>query len=566
MVALNDRYQRLILLTSIIGLYGYLPPTQAWMPVTTLTNPILERTPSPTLLTYQRERCRRLHESLSSWSMDDDRRPRRRQRRLPLQPSSVPPTSDTSLPLSTTANGSVLTAVMPPPPGTLWMSEWNVTNQCTPQRPLPLTMEDLASEACAAIVSTLTARPFSLQTANASVAASSRPRDHSVATHTLKQQQRLQQQQQSVPDTWSVSRDASRMGIELEGVEWLASHQGVSRQGALRQVSLRMAQQLAQAKTWQSHGTDTTVSIQQPHRPIALYFNSVQQALLASQELQFAKRYLQDSQQDSSHLTHITILCSSQGDDIPDTMKRPHGQFSHRQRMKIMERGACDVSRGLILVVQPTDYYDAAQPPGPAIGAIESLQRLVAHAALQGLATVVVSPRFLASHSWDSSMDPVPFTTTTTTTFYNNGGAELAQGSLPWVVRDFMPPIYSYCLMKPSPSLLFSLQHQQEQKQQQQRQYHSQRQRRPWLHHSWLAPHTRLVVQQSVLDDCTGTMGVDSLGTRCRAWNVYALHPESTDSSSWTTVVSNYVGSTCSAAGRPTRDIIHLMLMEYYQD
>ena len=71
--------------------------------------------------------------------------------------------------------------------------------------------------------------------------------------------------------------------------------------------------------------------------------------------------------------------------------------------------------RGLILVVQPTDYNDEYAPPGPAVNVWTALQALVASAAVEGLPVVCLTPQ--------SRHPPTP-----------------------WVLRDFLPPVLSWKL------------------------------------------------------------------------------------------------------------------------
>jgi hypothetical protein len=73
------------------------------------------------------------------------------------------------------------------------------------------------------------------------------------------------------------------------------------------------------------------------------------------------------------------------------------------------------ILRGLILVVQPTDYNDEYAPPGPAVNVWTALQQLVAAAAVEGFSVVCLSPQ--------SRHPPTP-----------------------WVLRDFVPPVLSWTL------------------------------------------------------------------------------------------------------------------------
>lgn len=271
-------------------------------------------------------------------------------------------------------------------------------------------------------------------------------------------------------------RDVGRLGIELDGIRYLMTDGSIDRDEcstekyqskhdsslddntfsvndmpfidkkqsrksieqesrALRRFSLVLASKLGVAP-WE--GLEETENVTMTARPVALFYSTVKQALLASKELQLLKQISKLENGDSSIYDHIQILCLGQ-DDIPHEMtdyakkngRRPWG--SSRQ----IGAGRVDPSRGIILIVQPTDFNKETEPPSPAINAVTQLQILLARASVVQIPAVVISPRL--TEQWLTGIEQSGYQKSST-----YGGIEPPKGPTPWILRDFIPPVFSW--------------------------------------------------------------------------------------------------------------------------
>jgi hypothetical protein len=225
----------------------------------------------------------------------------------------------------------------------------------------------------------------------------------------------------------------------------------------VRYAALLLAARLAQDIAWQPYeSTTSTTTLETPLspplppprlRPIAVYFNTVQQALAASQQLLQLKRvewhrHTMDATTTSTTKTRrrttttsrrpatvydsILIRCLCQGDSIPNEMLR---YYAHEEMENISnstipsdsfigtnDKGTSrsyrakksaarvDPTAGLLLIVQPTDYNTDFEPqPGPVLSAAQALQQLAMRASLEQLGMVLLSPRFVNYPATDCS-------------------------------------------------------------------------------------------------------------------------------------------------------------------
>jgi hypothetical protein len=225
-------------------------------------------------------------------------------------------------------------------------------------------------------------------------------------------------------------RDIGRIGLEIDGARYL--YRGETSGTAMRRVALELGAKLS-AAPWKGFECDADGGAA-TSRPVAIYFNTIKQSLIASQELLVLKRKTQEETGSSRRYENVTILCLQQDDGIPEHMhgtKRAHGA---------LVKGSIQPARGIIVVVQPTDYNSEFRPPGPSIGTVENLQRLVARAAVDELPVVVISPRFLANeHHVSGGWDQSGYQQSSA-----YGGAEPPKGPTPWLMRDFTPPVFSW--------------------------------------------------------------------------------------------------------------------------
>jgi hypothetical protein len=260
-------------------------------------------------------------------------------------------------------------------------------------------------------------------------------------------------------------KDAGRIGIEIDGASCLfrqgetaGDNSNVNNNrnnqlnaSAIRRVSLILAGKLAQSP-WKGYekaaasNNNSTSSTSSKGRQVAVYFNTIKQALTASHDLQLLKRIElynrgidSSSSSATSYYDNVRVLCLGQNEGIPQDMREQRGNGS--KKMAGLATGDIDPTKGLVLIVQPTDYNAEYRPPGPSVGTVEALQKLCASAAIEHVPTVVLSPRFLANEipysggSWDQSGFQQ-------SAIY--GGIEPPRGPTPWVMRDFSPPVFSW--------------------------------------------------------------------------------------------------------------------------
>ena len=181
--------------------------------------------------------------------------------------------------------------------------------------------------------------------------------------------------------------DMGRIGIELDwsvppsstttvtGTDDSSSQQD---QSTVRYASLILAGKLS---TYSFSNNLVTLSKQengktpqsQTLRPIAIYYNTVQQALVASRQLLQLKRLemfrLQQQHQYPSLLSmydtiHIRSLC--QDNDVPDALTNKIDRHDNKSMSRRLATGQIDPmtnSTGIILIVQPTNYNDEFHSP-----------------------------------------------------------------------------------------------------------------------------------------------------------------------------------------------------------
>jgi hypothetical protein len=224
--------------------------------------------------------------------------------------------------------------------------------------------------------------------------------------------------------------DAGRIGLEIDGAQTLFRPDVLTESSALRHISLILAAKLSSYKRRSNQNNPSTAV------PVAVYLNTVQQAIAATRTLS----HLQENacQHDQVDFKEIQIHCLGQThcNIIPIEM-RSNISVTHSELKKRLETGYVDSSRGWIIVVQPTDSNDEFRPPTPALSTVESLQELSIRAAMHGLPLIVLSPRLTQQMRgiWDQSGYQQSST---------YGGIEPPKGPTPWILRDFVPPIFCW--------------------------------------------------------------------------------------------------------------------------
>jgi len=279
---------------------------------------------------------------------------------------------------------------------------------------------------------------------------------------------------------WPEGRDVGRLGVEIDGARFLENvptdslphyrslpfkqgsghkqnvqgptaasqemYSNTVKEGrALRKVALVLASKLSQ-KPWtgienERAGVDTATSdekkiskeARQRKRLVAVYFNTLQQTLLACQELKVLQNIANmDDQHDATYYDNIQILCLDQ-DDLPSELTTTTG------RKKSLSQGVIDPSKGLVLIVQPSDSNVETKPPSPKIGALTNLQKVLARASISQIPAIVLSPRLNEQAGAVPGLDQSGYQKSST-----YGGFEPPKGPTPWILRDFIPPVFSW--------------------------------------------------------------------------------------------------------------------------
>lgn len=403
---------------------------------------------------------------------------------------------------------------------TRW-TDWGIEQQSRPPR-FPSTADDVVEEAVQAIVG---------------VVHGTQSNDPNVVQNALDGENILGRR--PVRRRW----DAGRIGIEIDGAASLFSRRGGggdSEVASLRRIALLISSRLTRQQTGETTRSTNSGATETTRRPVAVYFNTIKQALMASQELK-SSWYLdrESSHHQDNHNTKnnnhnavedITIRCLVQDPQVPKFMTNPKRfKKGGRPPREGLHTGKVDFSRGVIVVVQPTDYNSEYRPPGPAVGVLEAFQRLIAQAAVDEIPVVVISPRLVdleapLTNGWDQSGYQQA-------SMY--GGSEPPRGPTPWIMRDFFPPVLSWI------SCAVAI--------------------------TYYPSHT---FQDARGEKCyyTGVSVFQSVMYEGHSWHLFAQKQStSTSTSTNNNNISpfEYIASTKTAAGRPTRDLLLRVFSEF---
>lgn len=220
----------------------------------------------------------------------------------------------------------------------------------------------------------------------------------------------------------------ARMGVEIDGALYLS--EGLTSEGqALRILSLQIAKRLS-ILPWDM----TESTSRRPARSVAIFFNSVEQCLLASRELSRLMTNDKENNADQDDwFDNIQINCLGQ-DPLPLSTTKEKG----RER--------------LILIVKPTDYDEDEsryqQQPRIQANVVDKLQSLLFQASAASIPAVVLSPRLselpplqqptqMYKRTGPSGFEQSGFQKSST-----YGGVEPPVGPTSWLLRDLVPPIY----------------------------------------------------------------------------------------------------------------------------
>lgn len=386
---------------------------------------------------------------------------------------------------------------------------------------------------------------------------------------------------------WPQGRDVGRLGIEIDGARHLLSTVDMDHYGHLYD-SYRMKDNSVQGKVFSMKrdaiGKNTDIMLEgkalrifslmlasklnqwpwdgleeEDHddgnnaskRPVALFFNTIRQALQASQELKMMQ-YIAKINGKEGMYDNIRILCLGQ-DDIPKdmTMRRPTGIRTNdetdtgRRRWgasKKFTEAKVDPRFGVILIVQPTDRNNEALPPSPSVGTVQNLQKLLARSTIARIPTVVISPR-LTEQMDGRGIEQSGYQKSST-----YGGVEPPKGPTPWILRDFIPPVFSWI----GSSIEFT-------------------KRPPWsqIQETMASDKHSAVCGISYLSRVAMTQSVMESG---HPWHIYAVEnvcsipsKSKKDAGQHSDLETNYhyVASTTPKAGRPSKQILLDILSEW---
>lgn len=289
--------------------------------------------------------------------------------------------------------------------------------------------------------------------------------------------------------------NAHRIGIEIDGIRYLLksrlSHSNLSTSNsahrdtealALRRLSLLMASKLS-------------LSSQNDKKqiPVYVYFQTLRQTLLATQELKFlmqeelSRNNKKNHKEEQSIFNNVSICCLGQKDDLPPEISNMSSRTVGKIRTKTKKNKKAEPPKALIMIIQPSSVYDVNGlyfPESPSSNnnnnekkrktqsynpsPIESLQRLTTLAAIHEIPTIFISPRLSStlndyprtslaptlskmSSSSSSSSSSLHRATANLSGGINSfnsgntnncemyGGNEPARPQ-PWFMRDFSPP------------------------------------------------------------------------------------------------------------------------------
>jgi hypothetical protein len=402
---------------------------------------------------------------------------------------------------------------------------------------------------------------------------------------------------------WPKGRDVGRLGVEIDHARFLigdhcygagsGSSDGSNSAArkkqyaeiegrALRRVVLLLASKLSQmpwsglettdGDSKEEDGDDNNVEKDRKDidtfnqhepkrtgtRPIAIFFNTLHQALQASRELKLLQQVAISQNLDVSSYKNIRILCLGQ-DTIPNDMLRSGRAKDKREKDKNgktrrkwgssreLSSGKVDPKNGLVIVVQPTDYNFELKPPSPSIGTIQELQKLLSRASVNQLPSIVVSPRLTEQFEGREGAEQSGYQQSST-----YGGVEPPRGPTPWLLRDFIPPVYSWvgCALelssrRPSPIAVESLTTDEERK-------HGGGHRDIDIEYSY---YSRMAMTQTVMESG-------------HPWHVFAVKNNvhiSSDAPEERNIVYQHVATTNPHSGRPSQDLLRDVLSDHDQ-
>jgi hypothetical protein len=378
-----------------------------------------------------------------------------------------------------------------------YKEEWGLSRDY--ERDFPSTVDQVVHEAFSAIAGTL------YQTQKL---------DPNIASNAMSKSIFTQRPVRKMPD-------AGRIGIEIDGTEHLfpGAHRLPPASG-IRRVSLLLAAKLSRKESWEPFEGDEDSSAKVlDYRPVTVCFNTIKQALAASYDLKFLNlEHARGLGKDGVESPYENIKVQCVQDGIPKNLLLDR---SRRRRNNGLSSGVVNATKGLLMVVQPTDYNMEHMPPGPAVDAVGNFQKLAAQATIEEVPVITLSPRFLSNDitygGWDQSGYQK-------SAIY--GGIEPPKGPTPWIMRDFTPPAFCWigdALPLGNPTS------------------------RNTEHRGEQCHLARVAVTQSVMDSG-------------HSWHIFVAKECTHDGKEKLPTEYIFLGSTRSASGRPTRAVLKQIL------
>jgi len=312
------------------------------------------------------------------------------------------------------------------------------------------------------------------------------------------------------------SSDEGRIGIEIDGAEFLFPSR-TSANRAQRIFSLILAAKLSHDCSWNEYENENYSA--DSFRPVALSFNTINEALLARREMQILQR---DCRSDVERDSFNNVIIQTLSDGLPQDLFIPKAAKKRHGRLKNISVNA---KKGILVVVQPTDFNEDFDPARPSLNSLNDFQKTMMCALIQQTPVIVLSPRFLSYGETEAPDNEIYQNGFQQASYY--GGKEPPRGPTPFILRDFSPP--SYCWVGDALSVT------------------SDEQYRTNIS-------ARLILTNSVMNED-------------HPWHIYASSNTKRQSSASNTgnddkpiAQSVYLASTRSAAGRPTRAIMNRIL------
>lgn len=216
------------------------------------------------------------------------------------------------------------------------------------------------------------------------------------------------------------SSEEGRIGIEIDGAEFMFPLK-ISAGKAQRIFSLILAAKLSHDVSWGQVENKTYPA--DSFRPVVLSFNTIEEALLASQEL----RILQSNcKTEDERAAFENIIVQTLSDGLPKILNKP----KKRGKLNL----SVDPKKGILVIVQPTDYNHNFDPARPSLNALEDFQKSVTTAVIQNTPVVVLSPRFSSYAESETPNNEIYQDSFQQASYY--GGREPPRGPALSILRD----------------------------------------------------------------------------------------------------------------------------------